>query len=77
MKIKKKKHKRGEKYLPWKNKNKEAGVFLFISDKVQFTIKSIIRGSNGHFFNVKRFISSEIHNKCHTKIQLNWSNPQM
>ena len=45
-----KKHKRGEKYIPWKNKNKEAGVFLLISDKVQFKIKNIIRGSNLHFF---------------------------
>ena len=72
-----KKHKRGEKYIPCKNKNEESDVFILIWDKVQFKIKSIIRSSNGHFFNVKIFFSSETHNKCHTKIQLNLSNPQM
>lgn len=29
-----KKHKRGEKYIPCKNKNEEADVFILISDKV-------------------------------------------
>ena len=38
-----------EKYIPWKWKQKKAGVAILISDKIDLKIKKITRDKEGHY----------------------------
>ena len=48
-----------EKCIPWKWKQKKAGVGILISDKVDLKIKKVIRDKEGHYIIIKGLIQEE------------------
>ena len=45
-----------EKDIPCKCKKKKVGVAIFISEKIDFKIKTITRDKEGHYIMIKRSI---------------------
>ena len=45
---------RMEKYIPHKQRPKEAGVAILISDKIDFKTKAVKRDKEGHYIMIQR-----------------------
>ena len=48
-----------EKDIPCKWNQKKAGVAILISDKIDFKIKNVTRGKEGHYIMIKGSIQEE------------------
>ena len=51
---------RMEKYIPCKYNQKNAGVAIYLSDKINFEIKTVIRDKEGHYTVIKRSVQEDI-----------------
>ena len=49
-----------EKYIPCKQRSKEAGVTILISDKIDFKTKAVKRDKEGHYIMIKGSIQEDI-----------------
>ena len=49
-----------EKYIPCKYNQKNAGVAIHLSDKINFEIKAVTRDKEGHYTVIKRSIQEDI-----------------